>query len=602
MNISDLLYTNGYNSSGARLKYASLQNLNGIKASEEKEIENNLQKLIDEEIGNVEPLPEKKSANDYNSDYDVLDPAIRNPAITANLSEPEWIFDKKNESRFRDVRNIFEGTTRDLSKFRYRKNIISYVNIDSRNRDQKKYPNPAHYTINLGKQFRNIESIRLESMEFREQPTPINDSNNQFVWETDYTGLEDVEDGTTQRYSVKIPSAFYTLGNFVQVVEIVSGTVQHVVPSSVDVNNKFPNFTLIIDPFNRLIRFVQRLENLIVNSLQTDANTNVITIRIRNDGAAPANTDCNVDDSGYPFRPARDDVPILLTGLNLFSTTFGNIPVSLIETTPFFPDDGKSPTSNVYRCPSPTYDTVTDEFIYELVLFNGNGSPAIASVASVTSLTSTVLPRTSAGQPEKVLIGRSLRFTVVTEDGVAENSTGTFGDYLGLTTANQNVYVNTNFDSKDEIVKNRIPWKIEGTGLLALAGPDYLFMRLETPSKPLGSISDNLSNAKSVQNTVTNNDNFYYSKIIFSSVLPGDITSDARASNKFFYNAPFVSVDSFTVSFINQKGQVLNLLQNHSFTLEITELQEILRDTLIDSRTGNVADIGAGVATTNPLS
>ena len=36
----------------------------------------------------------------------------------------------------------------------------------------------------------------------------------------------------------------------------------------------------------------------------------------------------------------------------------------------------------------------------------------------------------------------------------------------------------------------------------------------------------------------------------------------------------------------------MKLFQNHSFTLEIVELREVLNDTLIDSRTGNNVDIG----------
>ena len=75
----------------------------------------------------------------------------------------------------------------------------------------------------------------------------------------------------------------------------------------------------------------------------------------------------------------------------------------------------------------------------------------------------------------------------------------------------------------------------------------------------------------------------------------------SAGGNKFFYNAPLVSLSDLTVDFFDSSGHQLVLNQNHSFTLEIIELREVLKDTLIDSRTGNIADIGADVTTTNPI-
>lgn len=582
MDISDLLYTNGYNTGGERKKRPDLQDLNDLRKETEEE---ELKKFLETQLYFSEGEKSKRIKK-YNTDYDVLNPAIRNPEITANTEELPWIFDKQNISLSSSVRPVFDNMIKDLRKFRYRKNIISYLNIDSRKRNIGKFPNPGSYNIFIGKEYKYLQSIKLESLEFREAPPPINNTNNYFIWTTDYTGLENVANNTKIKYQTSIPSAFYSLSNFSQIIEAIVSNIQH---TETTLEGKFPRFSLIISPFNRSIRFIQRLENLKVNSISTTENSNIVTIRIQNQGNAPPNTNCNIDDTGYPFRPRVESVPIILSGLNLFAITFGNIPFTLLETTPFFPD---APNGNSYTCPTLTYDIGTNEFIYNLEVFNTDGSEALASNTTTTQLLQTDLPNTPAGQPELVFIGRALQFNI-------DAKCGSFGEFLGLTTSNQFVYVNSNFDSVTNQIRNQIAWKITGTGQLALATTEYILMRLSTVAKPIEEISDNLFSANGHMNE--KKDNSFFAKIVFSDKFPGDVSIIGVAGNKFFYNAPLVTLTDLTVQFFSSKGKLLDLDQNHSFTLEMVELREVLKDTLIDSRTGNIADVGAGVATTDPV-
>ena len=113
------------------------------------------------------------------------------------------------------IQPLFDNRVDDL-KTRYRKNISSFLNVDSRQRNSEKYPNPGDYNIYINKEFKYVQSITLSSIEFREAPTPINESNNTITWETDYTGVQGVKPGTKVQYSTIIPSAFYTLENFVK--------------------------------------------------------------------------------------------------------------------------------------------------------------------------------------------------------------------------------------------------------------------------------------------------------------------------------------------------------------------------------------------------
>ena len=605
MNPIDLLLTNQFISGKEKrcnIIEPSLEHINHVKEDREH---HELKEYLKGELNNTNylqpPPPVGKNMNEYDTDFDILDPPIRNPGLTANLERPQWIFDKQNISLSSSVRPVFDNMITDLKRFRYRKQIISYINVDSRQRNIVKYPNPGSYNIFLNKEFRYLQSVRLESIEFREAPTPINDRNNCFIWITNYTGLEGVTPGTRVQYQARIPSAFFSLANFVQVIESIAiNTVQHDIPGS-SLNGKFPNFDIYISPFNRSIRFIQRIENLIVTSLKTTTNSNVVEIRIKNQGAIPPNINCNIDSTRYPFRPDIENVPILLSGLDLFATSFGNIPTSLLNTIPFNSETHSSEDPcifNTYTCPDVTYDIKTNEFIYHLNVFTRDGIPAVASNTTETGLIISILPNIPAGHSIDVRVGRALRFEVVTNCG------GTFGKFLGLTTADTDVFVNTNINIQKGSVMNTIPWKVTGTGELSIATEEYILMRIGTKAKPVGTISNNLTCATASSNTLiadNKKDNFFFAKIIFSDKLPGDVSILSAAGNKFFYNAPLVTLSDLTVEFFDSSGKLLVLDQNHSFTLELIELQEVLKDTLIDSRTGNIADVGADVTTTNPI-
>ena len=54
---------------------------------------------------------------------------------------------------------LFDTYIRDISTNRYKKEIITKVNIDSNNRDISKYYNPNQFSLSLNKVFNNIKKI-----------------------------------------------------------------------------------------------------------------------------------------------------------------------------------------------------------------------------------------------------------------------------------------------------------------------------------------------------------------------------------------------------------------------------------------------------------
>jgi hypothetical protein len=433
----------------------------------------------------------------------------------------------------------------------------------------------------------------MENIIFREAPTPINQNNNCIIWTTNYTGLTGVPNDTTVQYQTLIPGAFYTLSEFVQAVEASLNSVTHNVPGSVGPDGLFPMFRLTIDPFTRAIRFIQRLEEMIVTTISTTAGSNVITIRIQNQsGVAPPGP------PDFPFF-VTESVPIILTGLQLFATNFGGIPTSLIDQVPFFP--GATAPTNSFA--AGVYDGARMEYVYSLTVFNPDGSPAnanqtITAPPQFDNLINSNLPNFPAGHAVQVTVGRALTFTV-------DDECSSFGKYLGLQDALDDILIHTNFNTDTDLVENKIPWMIIGAGQLALDNPDYILMRIESRDKPIGTISSNLTCAigSVVNASLPNNkkNDAFFTKIIFAGTQPGDVSIQSIGGDRLFYDAPLVQLVDLDVQFFDASGSPLHLNQDHSFVLQIVELQEVLRDTLIDSRTGNIADIGAGIATTNPL-
>lgn len=67
----------------------------------------------------------------------------------------------------------------DSSYFKYRSH---YINIDSRMRDVALYPTPNNYNVFLGRQFNNVETVKLIDYFFPEMEYPINSTNNIILW------------------------------------------------------------------------------------------------------------------------------------------------------------------------------------------------------------------------------------------------------------------------------------------------------------------------------------------------------------------------------------------------------------------------------------
>ena len=579
MNYTDLLYTNQF----IKDEINAVSNIvsNTVSNTVSKPLENSINTEIkDNEITELKKylkkeLSSKKTENDTIRNFDMtnIDP---------------YLFYERPLSLSSSVQPLFNGEN-DL-KTRYRKHIHSFLNVDSRQRNTKEYPNPANYNIYINKEFKYIQSIYLKIIEFREALTPINESNNKISWITDYTGL--LNEDMKVEYSTIIPCSFYSLESFVQYVEASMNSIQHYIPDN-ELNGLYPNFGLYINPFTRALKLIERLELLPIDTLTTNKNSNQILITMTYQPLNSVSPDCKLNNGeGYPFKPDFEDVPILFTGLDLFYQEYGNIPsIGILDAVPFYTKNqvDNNPTlhnKSYYEC-----NGHMGVFRYYLYVYDHCGNPANASYTKTYDMTATssLLSNPTFGHPLQVVVGRVVPVEILT------NSISTFGSFLGLTTANKSVYLNINYVPETRTVINKIPWKVSSSGQLVLSTDEYIFMRIGTIAHPFETISDNLTDANGGSSNMqieSCKENYFFAKIIFSDKDPGDVSIKSIGGIKVFYDAPLVSLSDLSVQFILSNGKIMNLFQNHSFTLEIVELREVLNDTLMDSRTGNIINIG----------
>ncbi len=145
MDNQDLLFTNSIMNGDVPPSNTPLTTLEDKSNKLEKNEKEDLKDFIQGELLKVSDKDIKES----DEKYDILNPKIRNPTLLSNVFEPEWISREQNLSLGRSVIPIFQD--RKNIQDRYRKKIVSYVNIDSRYRDTAKYPNAGDYELFLNK-------------------------------------------------------------------------------------------------------------------------------------------------------------------------------------------------------------------------------------------------------------------------------------------------------------------------------------------------------------------------------------------------------------------------------------------------------------------
>ena len=175
----------------------------------------------------------------------------------------------------------FGGETQALK--RTTKEIITYVSIDSRDRDKIIYEKPSFFKIFLGKTFYNVKSIKLASMEFPNTNAVINTLNHHIYWRNKEDITLDIINAITKKYSEY--SVQLRIGSY------ISTSLQAEISSKLttikrkDKSGDYHYFLVTLDVDTDIVTFTSLiLTQLSNNSLQTSINTGIIEVNAPNHG------------------------------------------------------------------------------------------------------------------------------------------------------------------------------------------------------------------------------------------------------------------------------------------------------------------------------
>ena len=217
---------------------------------------------------------------------------------------------------------LFDTYINDISVNRYKKEIITKVNIDSKNRNTSSYLNPNNFNIPFNKVFNNIKKFVINDIIFPNINQSVSYENDNFSWQyasENYLLAENIDNTIipvpnpnlriaytslpNSVYSFKLSGGFtivpgvddylvyqttivpgyYTISALEENIRLVTSSVLHgsniegiklnIIEQPYLIYSKrigTPHlFTSFIDPISSIVRFVNRMEEVRIIALQT---------------------------------------------------------------------------------------------------------------------------------------------------------------------------------------------------------------------------------------------------------------------------------------------------------------------------------------------
>ena len=533
-------------------------------------------------------------------------------------------------------RPLLSNTVNDVVNERYNKYIHTVISVDSRDRRIKESDNCGFdrdncdekceedsrgggcnglgkYIIDLNHDFKNIVSIELVGIDFPKCLRLINQTNHKISWR--YLSAFELNDYSVDLFEydaplihlptncVSIPHGNYTVDGLRKVMMDEMSKVIHVTEEGYSMGGKMSCFYVAIhaDGDEEVI-IINRMQELVVNYIEViTSESDVLSL-----------DDCKIevavktkDIEGDHYFQNYTEMGVILTGIP--ACTIGGIPSNMMIEKEFkMGDEFKYLRSE------------DGSHIYELILKDDKCNKICGKYCERRDF--------NLGE---VLIGQGLPFVFVFKDGAS-----TLLEFLGWCNINYGVACNKcvsktktaltsasaydidNLDFNDGLLieedddefecqnMNSKTWSsLHRSGLYGCLNikmdccgnyvfeceSSYIFMRLSHPSFPDDFMGNNLIKASSYG--IDRGTNDLFAKIIFSSVT-GNLETRFISNKKMFYNRVMPMIDKLEVEFLDRNGRTIKGCRNHNFTLEIVEKIEVLKETLIDSRTGSISKMG----------
>jgi hypothetical protein len=251
-------------------------------------------KVIEGNIGNYQEYV--KTKNQFVDDFQYYSNYNTNkkPGLLGNVLARQKLVDEPWPKNGNDNQKpILSKTVSDLVEDQYTKYRITYINIDSRDRDKYVNLKPNNYKIYLNRQFENIESIYLADAQIPNKIPFINNLNNVIAWQFPRDRLYQYNEKNVQNcdeiytaeinnkvilertlFYVQIPYGFYST------LELEK-TIQNTMNTMVNIANPSQSSTCLIkyctnqnwyvriNPITHNVCFVCRVEEFKIKRMST---------------------------------------------------------------------------------------------------------------------------------------------------------------------------------------------------------------------------------------------------------------------------------------------------------------------------------------------
>lgn len=485
---------------------------------------------------------------------------------------------------------IFSLENRDIFKNRYKKVKTASISIDSRDRDINLYPNPNNYKVSIPSQFNNIESICLTNINLPN----LQLTNNQFSWDINGTN-----------FSSTFPNGIF---NIESLQNIFNNTF-----------NQFPpnNFELIIDSSTQNIKIINRCDNIAILSAQTiltqtdDPLFNFSTVQsgVYNKNAVyiTINSSATLDNTK----------PLIISNLKSMS----GVPSSILNCKQFW----TTPPQSFFGSYS-LFDTIDINGRmfnrYELI-------PKIILPPNNNLITTNDLINAQNLQTQDICVTNSESQFFYNFDNIINSNTSNFNgintcppnstnnpvigpaNSFQIDFGNSNILSNfgwnQNISLSDFIQTNNNSLNVDSPCLNLELGSDgtfyfntnqYIFLKLSVPSFPDDKLAGNIVTTQNanilnpifcqIDPRITRDNSNLFAKIFVSSIGPAKIVTSPLQ----YFSSPLRNLPDIEILFIDRNGCPIDVTCNHTLTIEINEVIDVLKDTSFDSIHGETIETG----------
>lgn len=457
---------------------------------------------------------------------------------------------------------IISDEVRDIVKDRYKKYKITTVLLDSRDRNHELYPSPNNYLLSLSRQFNYIESIQLININL----------NNLFLTKTQISWIFPSNIGG--EFSIEIPCGIYNINKMSQILSSKMSTIP-------DHDGNIQNIDVIIHPeFNdiKIINRIQVPEIVAIQALLTNSDDVFGTLNV-----------ASIKSGLYFVIPQQSsfsnkNLPIVPT--NISNLKVGGFSIELFNCQEFW--DGNIDGNEYTFIDSFVINGQTYQRYLLIPRINGEEMMITTSQNIIynTGLSNYLLTNSNAIYTNNFKdclpqIGEAREFTIDFDNSPIMEIFGWKEceeefRYILSNNDNNNISKNKCFQVYQCLNSscNEYMVKIE----------PYILLKLSAPSYTEDTIAGNIIKSQQLPKTGNDNDN----KDVINIFAKICINRENKIESGIlkYYETPLEKLDEIMVTFVDNKGCVIDLKCDHTIILEIVEAVDVLKDTLIDSRHG----------------